>query len=79
LPFAVLLFCHKQIIEKEKGILIHPSLSEAFKKLYGYTCDEGGIRHAMINDNEQVKQEDARFMLIACSAFVNYLTDKIKG
>lgn len=59
---------------KEK-ITIHPSLESGFDKIYGYTCDEGGIRHAMIDDSS-ADFDDAKYMLIACSAFVNYLIAK---
>jgi hypothetical protein len=34
--------------------------------------DHGGIRHA-IKDADEVERADAQFMLVACSAFVNYL------
>lgn len=49
------------------------ALKEAFNKLYGYTSDEGGIRHALTDDSIEVTYAEARFMLIACSAFINYL------
>lgn len=62
------------LLEK-KGINIHVSLKEAFKKIYGYTSDEKGIRHAGAIENES-KIEDAIFMLVSCSAFVNYLIAK---
>lgn len=61
-------------IEKEGHIELHPALKGAFDKLYGYTSDDG-IRHFLKNDKE-VNFEDAKFMLVACSAFVNYLTEK---
>jgi hypothetical protein len=50
-------------------------LKIAFGKLYGYTYDkETGIRHAMINDSKYPPDfADAKFMLVACSALVNYL------
>ncbi|MCR5176885.1 MAG: hypothetical protein K6C05_08545, partial [Anaerovibrio sp.] len=31
---------------EERGIVIHASLKSAFQKLYGYTSDANGIRHA---------------------------------
>ena len=62
------------LLEK-KGINIHVSLKEAFKKIYGYTSDEKGIRHAGAIENE-AKIEDAIYMLVSCSAFVNYLIAK---
>ena len=47
-------------------------------KLYGYTSDESGIRHAGRIDGKGTTFAEAKFMLIACSAFVNYLIDNIK-
>lgn len=52
------------------------SLKTAFSALYGYTSDEGGIRHSLLEKGVKVDIEEARFMLIACSAFVNYLISK---
>jgi hypothetical protein len=63
-------------IKKLKTILpIHGALEQGFVKLYGWTSDGDGIRHAMMEDSE-LDQEDALFMLISCSAFVNYLITK---
>ena len=53
------------------------SLKAAFSSLYGYTSDEGGIRHSLLESGVSVDIEEARFMLIACSAFVNYLMSKL--
>jgi hypothetical protein len=55
---------------------IHPCLKAAFSKLYGYTSDENGIRHAMLDEPDLTKA-DALFFLVACSAFINYLKSKI--
>lgn len=60
---------------KENGINIHPAMESAFKQLYGYTSDSGGIRHGSI-EFVNVASEDAKYMLVSCSAFVNYLTEK---
>ncbi len=54
----------------------HPSLLAAFNKLYGYTSDEGGIRHAM-TELDNTDFVDAKFMLVVCSAFINYLEGKL--
>ena len=54
---------------------IHPALKSAFLKLYGYTSDEDGIRHSIM-DLKDIDFEDAKFMLVSCSAFVNYLKEK---
>ncbi len=60
---------------KDKGIHIHSAMIEAFSKLYGYASDEPGIRHGSI-DFTNAPAEDAKFMLVSCSAFVNYLIEK---
>lgn len=51
---------------------IHPAFEKALTALYGYTSDESGIRHALL-DESRLEEVDARFMLVVCSAFVNYL------
>ena len=55
------------------GLVIHPSLKQAFNKLYGYSSDQGGIRHAEGMFESDVTFEEAKFMLVSCSAFINYL------
>ncbi|NOZ35662.1 MAG: hypothetical protein GXO80_10240 [Chlorobi bacterium] len=59
-----------------KNIEMHPSLREAFSKLYGWTSDESGIRHSFKINGYEIKFEEAKYMLVSCSAFINYL--KIK-
>ena len=58
---------------KEKGIKFHQALEKSFSMLFGYTSDEGGIRHAEGLFVSDVSFEEAKFMLVSCSAFVNYL------
>ena len=58
---------------KKKGVKIHPQLESAFSKLYDYTNSEKGIRHAEGLFESDVTFEEAKFMLVSCSAFVNYL------
>jgi hypothetical protein len=66
-----------QLIKKmEDRIGLHPALKTAFSSLYGYTSDEGGIRHALM-EAETVRFEDAKFFLVLCSAFVNFVTAKV--
>jgi hypothetical protein len=60
---------------EEKGY-IHGSLKAAFAKLYGYTNDERGIRHALSEEDARVDEVDAMFMLGACASFVSYLIAK---
>jgi hypothetical protein len=65
-------------LDRIKGRLkIHPSLELGFKKIYGYTSDAGGIRHAL-TEEPTCDFEDAKFMLVSCSAFINYLIMKAK-
>lgn len=59
----------------EDKIRLHPALKSAFSSLYGYTSDAEGIRHALL-DEPDLGFEDAKFMLVSCSAFVNYLIGK---
>ena len=58
-----------------KQIGLHPALEVGFTKLYGYTSDADGIRHAML-EASTVDADDAKFFLVACSAFINYLISK---
>lgn len=56
------------------GVIIHGAMKGAFEKLYGYTSDANGIRHAGELGGPDSTFEEAKFMLVSCSAFVNYLT-----
>ena len=60
---------------EEKGVHIHRAVKNAFSSLYGYASDESGIRHGSI-DFTNAPAEDAKYMLVSCSAFVNYLIEK---
>ena len=63
-------------LESEK-LLSHNALSESFQKLYGYTCDENGIRHSLLeNGAANVGEEEALFMFGACASFCGYLCRK---
>ncbi|MFW6231123.1 MAG: AbiJ-NTD4 domain-containing protein [Nanoarchaeota archaeon] len=64
-----------QEIEKSDKITIHSALKDAYSKLYGYTNDSDGIRHALLEE-DQLDFEDAKFMLVSASAFINYLKVK---
>ncbi len=59
-------------------IEMHPALKAGLEKLYGYTSDEGGIRHAILEE-ASVDEADARFMIVTCSAFVNFLILKAEA
>lgn len=61
------------------GIVIPPMLKDAFEKLYVYTNQpDTGIRHALMDNTGTYTPgaEEALFMLVSCSAFINYLSKK---
>lgn len=64
-----------KIIEDKFGL--HPALKASLSQLYGYTSDADGIRHAML-DESNLTYIDAKFMLVACTNFINYLIEKTK-
>lgn len=51
---------------------MHPALEKGFGNIYGWSSDAEGIRHAMTEESN-VSQAEAKFYLVACTAFVNYL------
>ena len=62
---------------EKNGILKHSALKDAFQKLYGYTNDEKGIRHPLIDkDVANVGFDEAIFMYVTCVSFVDYLVSK---
>ncbi len=65
-----------QLIKKmEDEIGLHPALKSAFSNLYGYTSDQDGIRHAIM-ELKDLSFEDAKFFLVVCSAFTNFVESK---
>ena len=63
--------------EMEKKKLLHAALKEGFIKLYGYTSDADGIRHSMM-DKPNLDAADARYFLLSCTSFINYLKAQIE-
>ena len=59
----------------ERRTPIHGALRAGFLSLYGFTSDEGGIRHALV-DAPSVDFVDAKYMLVTCSAFVSFLVSR---
>lgn len=62
-----------KIVETKVGL--HPALKNAFSSLYGYTSSTEGIRHSLMGE-PTVSFDDSKFMLVICSAFINYLVFK---
>lgn len=60
---------------EDSGLGIHPALREAWSKMYGWTSDQDGIRHAGI-DAASADQALAKYALVTCSAFVSYLVEE---
>ena len=58
---------------------IHPALKSAYSSIYGYTSDENGTRHANGIGEKNATFEEAKYMLVSCSAFVNYLKENFEG
>lgn len=62
---------------ESKGININGQFKTSLSTLYSYTNNkEDGIRHALMEKNTVIDQEDAKFMLVACSTFINYFIVK---
>lgn len=60
-------------LKKSGIVVIHPQLEEAFMKLYAYTNGASGVRHAGKLGGPDSTFEEAKYMLVACCTFVNYL------
>lgn len=62
---------------EKKGVKIPTFIKSGIEKLYIYTNDKRtGIRHALMDDSEVPEYDEAKFMLVACCAFINYLQGK---
>lgn len=56
---------------------LHKALIKGFNNIYGYTNDEEGIRHPLLDQSEaDVGLDEAIFMFGACASFAAYLTRK---
>ena len=60
---------------ENNNIKLHPAMKEAWGNLYGYSSDQGGIRHSLRLDSQDVSSAEAKYMLVSCSAFVSYLIE----
>lgn len=62
---------------EDNGVTINATLKKAMEKLYGYTNNsDTGIRHALLDDANPPTSAEAIYMLVTCSAFINYLIKK---
>jgi hypothetical protein len=70
----------KALAKLEAKAKIHGALVSGFKSIYGFSSDEQGIRHPLLDKGAPAVDEvDAMFMLGACSAFISYLINKSRG
>ena len=53
-------------------LALHSQLAQAWKNMYQWASDEPGVRHAK-PERSDVGIAEARYVLVAASAFVNYL------
>ena len=60
-------------LEEKLGHKLHGAKRQALLSLYGWASQEA--RHGLLEESH-LTQEDARFALVVCSAFVNYLKTK---
>jgi len=62
---------------KRRGTGFHPAFLEALSKLYGYTSDAAGLRHAEIErEDPSIGVDESVFMFGACASFAGYLARK---
>jgi len=65
-------------LEKKQGKL-HPQLKAGFENLYNYVNEkQSGIRHELMDESGTYVPtfHEAKFMLVTCSAFINYINGK---
>ena len=63
----------KLLIRMERELGLPTPVKEAFSTLYGYTSGSSGVRHGPAEaEKMEVNFDLAKFMLVACSAFINF-------
>lgn len=65
----------KSLAILDEKVTFHKAFKQGLLKLYGYASDEGGIRHAILEEKD-IGFDEAKFMLVSCSALVNFLIAK---
>ncbi|PKN15599.1 MAG: hypothetical protein CVU67_00380 [Deltaproteobacteria bacterium HGW-Deltaproteobacteria-24] len=64
---------------KQMNLDIQKQFTKTLSGLYTWTCQEDGMRHAHTGEELKTGFDEAKFMLVACSAFINYLISKQKN
>lgn len=65
----------KALSKLDSVVHFHGAFKAGLLSLYGYTSDENGIRHAILEEAD-IGFDEAKFMLITCSALVNFIIAK---
>ncbi len=65
----------KALDKLDLKIKFHGGFKASLNSLYGYTNDENGIRHAILEETD-LGFDEAKFMLVTCSALVNLIIAK---
>lgn len=62
---------------KKAKLNMHPTFKEALSKIYAYACDASGVRHGhKISSSSSPSLEEAKFILVICSAYINLIRNK---
>lgn len=61
---------------KKLDLDINKQFRNGMSTLYDWTCQEDGIRHAHTKEEIKSSFEEANYMLVTCSAFINYVVAK---
>ena len=59
-----------------QSLQLHQSFKDGLDKLYNWTSKDGGIRHGISGTPLTPDENTARFMLVVCSSFVNYIISR---
>jgi hypothetical protein len=59
-----------------KAHSVHPALMESASKLFGYASDRDGVRHANKGTSAPVDFDEAKLVIVAASAWVNFIAAK---
>lgn len=65
----------KALSKLDSAVKFHGAFKAGLLSLYGYTSDEDGIRHAILEEKD-IGFDEAKFMLVTCSALINFIISK---
>ena len=61
---------------KQMNLDLNKQFTTGMNNIYGWTCKEDGIRHGHTGEELKTGFDEAKYMLVSCSAFINYLISK---